>query len=366
MSAGVRSSRRTAGLPVSPAAAWARTAAAAAVATAVLPWPAAAGSLQTRDPDGNAWSVVEDPADGQDDYLLRRDDPTRHPAPNFGRQGVTVFTLGPENDSPVSLRVEASGRVWMVGTSTSAGKPQPVVARFLPDGSPDTRWGVQGRNSAMPMASQIRANDLLPLSDGSVLVAGEAPGGSGAKAVVYHLLPDGSVDQAFGERGLWTRPGQESAVAATLAVGADGGVVVGVSVRAGKPFGEVWTLYEKPSQLLSRDDLEDGIDEDELHVEWVGRHWQWLTQAGVRGLVPPATLAKPAAAIASAPNDPGQGAFNPFTGDHPAAVAPPVPAPPEEDSTPWGWIAAIVAVALGLLGFVLTRGKNTSQAPSRR
>jgi hypothetical protein len=316
---------------------------------------ARAGSIETRDPEGNGWAVIENPSENQDNYLLRHTDRNRQPLPTYGRNGAAEFTLGPDNDTPTSLRVESSGRAWMVGTGTSGGRPQPVIMRITPEGQADTRWGVQGRVQVNPNGVPVRANDLLPLSDGSVLVAGEAPGTPVPKAVVFHLKADGTIDPSFGNSGLWQRPGAEGAVAVSLSVAADGGIAVGVAVRGEKETSEVWSLYEKPPQLLARDDLDDGVDEDELHIEWIGQHWQWLTAAGVRGFVPAASLIRPASAAASAANDPGQGAFNPFA-EHAVAPASAPAAAAADEGTPWGWIGAAVALALGLLAFVLTRG----------
>jgi uncharacterized delta-60 repeat protein len=336
-------------------------AAATAVAGLFAVAGALAGSIETRDPEGNGWAVIENPSENADNYLLRHTDRNRQPIAAYGRNGAAEFTLGPDNDTPTSLRVEPTGRAWMVGTGTSGGRPQPVVMRITPDGQADTRWGVQGRVQVNPNGVPVRANDLLPLSDGSVLVAGEAPGTPAPKAVVFHLKADGTIDPAFGNGGLWTRPGAEGAVAVSLGVQADGGIAVGVAVRGEKETSEIWSLYDVPPQLQARDELDEGIDEDELHIEWIGQHWQWLTTAGIRGFVPSVSLVRPAPA-ASAANDPGQGAFNPFVEHAVTAASAPVAAPVEDGGVPWGWIAAIVALALALLAFVLTRGGHGAAA----
>lgn len=333
------------------------------LAAALVAAPAHAGSLQTRDAEGNAWNVVENDAGNQDDYLLRHADRNRQPPAGWGRNGAVEFSLGPDNDTPASLRVEPSGRAWMVGTGTSGGRPQPVVLRITADGQLDPRWGVQGRLQVNPGGLPVRANDLLPLSDGSVLVAGESPGAT-PKAVVFHLNADGRLDPAFGQGGLWTRPGPEGAVAVSLGATPEGTVSVGVAVRGPKASSEVWSLYDVPPQLLSRDELSEDVDEDDLRIDWVGHRWQWFTDPGVRGLVPPATLGKPAPAAASAANDPGQGAFNPFA-EHAASGGGAAPAP-ADDGLPWGWIALAVALAVGLVAFVLMRGGKGSGAPAPR
>jgi hypothetical protein len=340
----------------------------ALLAAAFAAAPARAGSLNVRDPAGGQWLVVEDPAEDREDYLLKHLGADRKPDPRFGRDGATMFTIGSDNDSPTSMRVEASTRrVWMVGSNLSGNQPQPVIARFEPNGNVDMRWGVQGKVQLSPSGMGVRPNDVLPLSDGTVLIAGETPNLGSPRAIVFHLKADGVLDASFGTGGIWQRPGAEPAAATSLAVGADGTVAVSVSIRGQKPAGEVWSLNDKPPLLVAKDALEDGIDEEDTRIEWAGDRWVWNTNGGPTNPVPPASLAQhvplvQTSSTAPASSDPGQGAFNPFAATNTASAPPPQPV--EEDNIPWLWIALAAALALGLTT-VFFRGRREPAPPAR-
>jgi hypothetical protein len=332
---------------------------------AALAVPAHAGSLVVRDKDGSQWLVVEDPADDRDDYLLKRLQADRKPDLRFGRDGVTNFTMGSDNDSPTSVRVEAANRrVWMVGSNLSGNQPQPVVSRFDANGNMDTRWGVQGKVQLAPSGMAVRPNDVMPLSDGSVLVAGDMPNMGSPRAIVFRLKPDGALDTSFGRGGVWQRPGTEAAAATSLAVGGDGSVAVSIMLRGPKPMGEIWSLNDVPPQLLAKDALDDSIDEEDTRIEWIGDHFGWNTNGGPTQPVPPATLEHHAAAqsaAASSSSDPGQGAFNPFAANSSASAASAPQA--EEDGVPWLWIGLAAALAVGLTALFFMRGREPEPGP---
>ena len=328
-----------------PAAAVASLACALAIAFA----PARAGSLTVRDAT-SAWTVNEDPQTDATDFLLRHLVDGTLPDERFGRGGQTAFTLGATNDPPASVRVDSTHRTWMVGASLAGNQPQPVIARFLADGNADLHWGVQGKLQLTPAGVAVKPNDLLPLADGSVLVAGEVTGVVTPRAVVFHLNADGSLDRKFGSGGVWQRPGEDDASTATsLAASSDGLAAVAVAVRGAKPGAELWAMTDAAPVVIQRKPTDDSSDGEDLRVDWVTDHWVLGNGGGPTAIVPAALLTNraPTPGAASAPSDPGEGGFNPFT-----AVAASAPAPAsEDDGLPWTWIA-IAAVLVAAIGGV--------------
>jgi hypothetical protein len=318
---------------------------------------AQAGSLTVRD-GNNAWSVTEDPQADANDLVLRHFANGTLPDERFGRSGQTTFTLGTNNDVPASIRVDAARRTWMVGASLAGDQPQPIVARFQADGQADVHWGVQGKVQLTPAGAAVKPNDLLPLADGSVLVAGEIIGLGTPHAVVFHLNANGALDRNFGNGGLWQRPGEGDASAATsLAASTEGLVAVAVAVRGAKAQAELWSLTDAAPALLQHRPLEDTSDGEDLRLDWATDHWVLSYGGGPTGIVPPALLSnRPAAAtVAAAASDPGEGGFNPFT-----AIAPLAPAATrEDDGLPWTWIAAAAVLLAAVVGAVLVlRGRK--------
>jgi hypothetical protein len=318
--------------------------------------PAQAGSLTVRDANG-AWTVNEDPQADANDFLLRHLVDGTRPDARFGRNGETAFTLGANNDAPASVRVDAAHRTWMVGASLAGNQPQPVVARFLADGNADLRWGVQGKLQLTPAGVAVKPNDLLPLADGSVLVAGEVTGVATPRAVVFHLNPDGSLDRNFGSAGLWQRAGDADASTATsLAASTDGTAAVAVAVRGAKPGAELWALSDGAPAVLQRKPLDDTSDGEDLRVEWVADRWVLGNGGGPTGVVPAALLTNrpPSHAAAAAASDPGEGGFSPFAVDAASVPA----AAPADDGLPWTWIAVAALLLAAAAGVLVVRARQ--------
>ena len=322
------------------------------LAGAIACLPAHAGSLTVR-AGNDGWTVNEDPQADANDFLLKRFVNGSGPDERFGRNGQTPFTLGANNDPPASVRVDATRRTWMVGASLAGNEPQPVIARFLADGNVDLHWGVQGKVQLSPAGVAVKPNDLLPLADGSVLVAGELTGGVVPRAVVFHLNADGALDRSFGSGGVWQRPGADgdASVATSLAASTDGQAAVAVSVRGAKPGSELWAMTDVAPAVIQRQPADPASDGEDLRVDWVTDHWVLGTGGGATGIVPPALLTGRAAgaAVASAASDPGEGGFNPF-----AAVAASAPAArTADDGLPWSWIATAVVMLVAAVAAVI-------------
>jgi hypothetical protein len=318
--------------------------------------PAHAGSLTVRDTNG-AWTVGDDPQADANDFLLKHLINGTSPDDRFGRHGETAFTLGANNDPPSSVRVDATHRTWMVGASLAGNQPQPVIARFKADGYADLGWGVQGKLQLTPAGVAIKPNDLLPLADGSVLVAGEVTGVATPRAAVFHVNANGSLDRNFGAGGVWQRADDGDASTATsLAASTDGTAAVAVAVRGAKPGAELWSLSDVAPAVIQRKPMEDNSDGEDLRVEWSTDHWVLSNGGGTTPVVPPALLTNhpPSHLAPVAASDPGEGGFNPF-----AAVAASAPtATGDEDGLPWTWIAIAAGVLAAAAGAFALRARK--------
>ncbi len=347
-----------------------RVATGAAAALALLAFagaPAHAGSMTVRDKN-SAWTVNDDPQADANDFLLKHLVDGTRPDERFGHAGQTAFTLGANNDPPASVRVDATRRTWMVGASLAGNQPQPVIARFDADGNADLRWGVQGKVQLTPAGVAVKPNDLLPLADGSVLVAGEVVGVAIPRAVVFHLNADGSLDRNFGSGGVWLRTGDDgdASTATSLAASTDGSVSVAVTVRGAKPGAELWSLTDAAPAVIQRRPSDDTSDGEDLRVEWLTNRWVLSNGGGPTGIVPPALLAShaPSPAVAAAASDPGEGGFSPF-----AAEAASAPAAANDDGLPWTWIAIAAVLLAAIAAAVALRARKPTtvlRQPPRR
>ncbi|MFL6626637.1 MAG: hypothetical protein ACJ8G1_09350 [Vitreoscilla sp.] len=321
--------------------------------------PARGASSSARDAAGNQWRAVSDPSDDAQGYVLERLGANGQFDPAFGRGGRRPLSIDAADDAPSALRVDDRGRIWVTGASIAGAQPQVVVLRYLSNGAPDLHWGVQGKAQVSPAGLAIKPNDLLPLSDGSLLVAGVAANVEPARAVVLHLKGNGLVDTAFGTAGLWQRFGATDGSTATHLSAADNGAVaVCVVARGEHPVAEIWSIAAGAQQLVHQQALDPNIDGEGLRVAWSNGRWSFgtgdaPTVAGLPATLDPAlSVGAPGQATpASAPSDPGQGGFSPFAADH--QVGAPTASGHDESRSgssalewaPWAALGAVVVFA---------------------
>jgi hypothetical protein len=97
-------------------------------------------------------------------------------------------------------------------------------------------------------------------------------------------------------------------------------------------------------------------DGEDLRVDWVADHWLLGNGGGPTAVVPAALLTnRPQAAPgASAPSDPGEGGFSPFTAEAASASEP----APAADGLPWTAIGVGVALLVALASVVVMRRRE--------
>ena len=110
--------------------------------------------------------IVQDDFLTREGYVLERAYPDGSADAGFGEQGRLTFTLGPDNEGPAALRLDALRRPWVAGASAGRGdRLQAVVLRFLASGAPDVSCADGGRSATAPVGRPARALDLAPLAD---------------------------------------------------------------------------------------------------------------------------------------------------------------------------------------------------------
>lgn len=166
----------------------------------------------------------------------------------FGRQGYAWLQDGTQPYGEgyygigESLAVQADGRILVAGTMSQwpgmgAHSGAIGVARFDADGSLDASFGSGGialtqvhTFERSPAASVNEVTALLVQSDGRILVGGmDRLSSKDQHLVVHRLRADGQADDAFGQGGTASVsfPTQPSGELRTMALLADGGIVVG-------------------------------------------------------------------------------------------------------------------------------------------
>ena len=104
---------------------------------------------------------------------------------------------------PISVRVRPDGKVLVLASATT--DPYSVVLfRYLPDGTPDASFGVDGRVSVGDTATSPYGFELLP--DGSLFISAgtrypNPQDGIWVRPTLMRLSSNGAVDTSFGDNG---------------------------------------------------------------------------------------------------------------------------------------------------------------------
>ncbi|CAM3944424.1 hypothetical protein [Deinococcus marmoris] len=156
-------------------------------------------------------------------YVFARYGVDGQPDPSFGAAGEVRLPRTAQSSADVlRLTVQADGKLLALG-----GRE---VLRLLPDGQIDSTFGQGGRAIAgLPAAPQA----LATLPDGRVLVAGGSrelsadPAAPASMLVLTRLLPNGQPDSSFGVGGQVATAADDSASAYSLWPLAGGGALMG-------------------------------------------------------------------------------------------------------------------------------------------
>jgi uncharacterized delta-60 repeat protein len=132
---------------------------------------------------------------------------------SFDANGFVLMpTSSPFGDGLRALVIQPDGKYLLAGwRSTNA-----VILRMEEDGSLDTAYGTGGMVEFSVGLGNARLNDLVLLSDGSIVGAGQV----GTSLVLVKTLADGTPDPSFGNNGVLVDPfSANSAGHAVVALG---------------------------------------------------------------------------------------------------------------------------------------------------
>lgn len=254
---------------------------------------AAAAELGGTLPDGRQIGVTMAPGDGGPGFVLERRLADGRPDPDFGRAGAQRFDLTPERDAPTALRVDAQGRIWIVGSAATADGERSVVLRFDAGGRPDTAFGNGGRAVQAPAGRSTRALEVQPLAGGGAWLAGEVLNGQGEpRLAVWRSGDSGAVDGRFGAGGVWVDDAADIFEILDLRQAPDGELAL--AVRRSRT--ELWTWRDGGVPVRAAVDG-PGADVATPRLGWRDGRWDWSGQiVGSVAAVPTAPAGEAASA----------------------------------------------------------------------
>lgn len=147
--------------------------------------------------------TLQDAAFSNADALLVRYNVDGGLDAGFGTGGKTTVDYGEVYDGARAVKILADGKILTAGSATSANNTsRMVVSRHNADGSLDTSFGDNGLAVAsFGTGAFAEGSGLAVQSDGKIVVAGRLQTGDGGDFALARFLPDGSPDTSFGKGG---------------------------------------------------------------------------------------------------------------------------------------------------------------------
>ena len=137
-----------------------------------------------------------------DDITITQYSPDGKPDSAFGENGrVHHLYSGIDAISPKAIKIQEDGKIVITGAAyfldeDQAYEPKIITARFNADGSIDESFAGVG----YALLDYKIANALVVLPDGKIIIGGNT--GLEEKFIIACYLPDGNLDEAFGDKGI--------------------------------------------------------------------------------------------------------------------------------------------------------------------
>ncbi len=120
---------------------------------------------------------------------------------SFGLDGRVAVELGDKN-SGHAVVVQPDGKIVVAGSSSKGKALNFSLLRFNKDGSLDTSFNDEGAVITSVGVGDNEALALGLLSDGRIVAAGYSNNGTDRDFAMVCYMPDGSLDQTFGNNGV--------------------------------------------------------------------------------------------------------------------------------------------------------------------
>jgi uncharacterized delta-60 repeat protein len=164
--------------------------------------------------------------------------------PGFGAGGTATVSFGDESDFPMAVAVQPDGKIVVVGSAYDGSANRIAVARLRGNGSLDPTFGTGGKVTTVVGDSSTGLAVVIQ-PDAKIVVVGTTHSGSATDFLVERYMPNGTPDDNFGGGGTVTTHFENAATANSVALQANGKIVV-----AG--YGDTPCSSHSPSRLCPR------------------------------------------------------------------------------------------------------------------
>ena len=122
----------------------------------------------------------------------------------FGEEGKVIIGFSEKEETPAKILLQKDQKIIVIGrTNIYAGqKGEFALARFLPTGDLDEAFGQEGKvTTVIGYGEEAYPADGALQADGKIIVMGSAMGQYQPDYAMVRYLPNGQLDNTFGNRG---------------------------------------------------------------------------------------------------------------------------------------------------------------------
>jgi uncharacterized delta-60 repeat protein len=145
---------------------------------------------------------------------------------SFGTSGKLLADFGSSSDVGYSLKVDAQGRVLLVGTTLINGKRDIAVVRYTSTGQLDSSFGTTGKVTT-DLGDDDEGKSITIDANGKILVAGSLVLNGQRDFTVVRYDASGTLDTSFGTGGkVTTDCGSDDDQSKSITIDANGKILV--------------------------------------------------------------------------------------------------------------------------------------------
>lgn len=151
---------------------------------------------------------------------------------SFGTNGIVVQKIGPDinffEDHSYAITLQEDGKILVAGKSYNLDyKFVPVVVRFTENGQLDTEFGTNGVASIPVIETENDFDCLVVQDDGKIIASGHYANELLSFALlVVRFMPDGTLDNTFGNNGIVNYPYQADTEGFGITLTADNNILI--------------------------------------------------------------------------------------------------------------------------------------------
>ena len=142
--------------------------------------------------------------------------------PTFGDKGIAVVRVTENQDYATGSLLQSDGKLVVAGTCATPYRTAVCVSRLNRDGSQDVAFGEGGLVSTEASSDIAAVGQLLDGGEGRILLVASckraSPSGFSDKVCILRYMPNGSLDEAFGINGVQAAGGTSSPFVVVKAV----------------------------------------------------------------------------------------------------------------------------------------------------